>query len=160
MDASANQALLDRYYAAFAARDGATMAGCYASDATFRDPVFELSGSDVGAMWRMLCSRGGDLRTSSSNRVADEQSGSADWEAWYAFSATGRSVHNIVHSQFRFRDGRIVAQVDRFDFWRWSRQALGLPGLLLGWTPFLRDKVRSNAGKALRHFIEVENRRS
>lgn len=159
MDASANQALLDRYYAAFAVRDGATMAGCYASDATFRDPIFELSGSDVGAMWRMLCSRGGDLRISSSNRVADEQSGSADWEAWYAFSATGRSVHNIVHSQFRFRDGRIVAQVDRFDFWRWSRQALGLPGLLLGWTPFLRDKVRSNAGKALRHFIEVENRR-
>ena len=160
MDASANQALLDRYYAAFASRDGAVMASCYAADATFRDPVFELEGSDIGAMWRMLCARGSDLRIASSNRVADAESGSADWEAWYAFSATGRSVHNLVQSRFRFRDGRIVEQVDRFDFWRWSRQALGMPGLLLGWTPLLRNKVRANAGKALRHFIEAENRRS
>ena len=160
MDANANQILLDRYFAAFAARDGATMGSCYAADATFRDPVFELEGSDIGAMWRMLCSRGSDLRIASFNRVADAESGSADWEAWYAFSATGRSVHNLVHSRFRFRDGRIVEQVDSFDFWRWSRQALGMPGLLLGWTPLLRNKVRANAGKALRHFIEAENRRS
>lgn len=160
MDADANQALLDRYYAAFAARDGAAMGRCYSADATFRDPVFDLQGSDVAAMWRMLCSRGTDLRISSSNRVADAQGGSADWEARYVFSVTGRPVHNIVHSQFRFRDGRIVAQVDRFDIWRWARQALGLPGLLLGWTPMLRRKVRANAEKALRQFLEAERRHS
>jgi ketosteroid isomerase-like protein len=159
MDASANQALLDRYFAAFAARDGAAMGDCYATDATFQDAVFELEGADIAAMWRMLCSRGTDLRISSSNRIAGAQIGSADWEARYAFSATGRPVHNVVHSEFHFRDGRIVSQVDRFDFWRWSRQALGLPGLLLGWTPFLRRKVRSNAEKALRLYLEAERSR-
>ena len=62
--------------------------------------------ANIGAMWRMLCSRGTDLRIESSNLVADAEGGSADWQAWYAFSATGRPVHNVVRSQFRFRDGR------------------------------------------------------
>jgi hypothetical protein len=36
------------------------------------------------------------------------------------------------------------------DFWPWSRQALGAPGLLLGWTPLLRAKVQRQAGANLR----------
>ena len=53
---------------------------------------------------------------------------------------------------FRFRDGLIVEHRDRFDFWRWSRQALGAPGLLLGWTPMLRNKVRAQAATKLALF--------
>jgi hypothetical protein len=43
----------------------------------------------------------------------------------------------------------IVEHVDRFNFWRWSRQALGLPGLVLGWTPVLRKKVGTTATERL-----------
>ena len=46
-------------------------------------------------------------------------------------------------------DGLILTHRDRFDFWAWSRQALGTPGLLLGWSGFLRDKVRAQAAKNL-----------
>jgi hypothetical protein len=38
-------------------------------------------------------------------------------------------------------------------FWQWSRQALGTPGLVLGWTPLLRRKVGSQARAGLDAFI-------
>ena len=50
-------------------------------------------------------------------------------------------------------EGLIATQRDRFDFWAWSRQALGPPGLLLGWTPMLKTKVRAGAAKNLAAYM-------
>ena len=81
-------------------------------------------------------------------------SGHARWVADYRFSATGRKVHNVVDSQFKFNaDGLILRQQDKFNLWAWSRQALGVPGLLLGWTPFMRRKIRAQAAANLQKFI-------
>jgi len=143
---------IDLFYRAFQRRDGATMASCYTPDATFRDPVFALQGERVGAMWRMLCERGKDLRVEFSDVRADGDRGSAEWQAWYRFSKSGRPVHNVIHAEFRFRDGLICEHVDSFDFWRWSRQALGPTGLLLGWSGWLRNKVGSEAARSLAAF--------
>ena len=166
MTVASAQALIERFYAAFARRDAATMAACYAPHARFRDPVFTLEGAQIGKMWRMLCARGADLRIESGNvNVLDRASvegnddttgydtyGSADWQAWYTFSGSGRPVHNVIHAQFRIGADLIVEHIDNFGFWRWSRQALGPAGLLLGWTPLLRNKVRAQAAKALQNF--------
>ena len=148
-----NAQLIDRLYAAFARRDAAAMAACYAPDATFRDPVFELAGPEVGAMWAMLCARGKDLALEWRDVRADDRTGSAHWEPRYMFSATGRPVHNVIDAEFAFRDGRIAAHVDRFDLWRWSRMALGVRGVLLGWTPQARNAVRRQARRGLDAWI-------
>ena len=153
MTSADHRDLIVRFYSAFQKRDAATMAACYAPQATFRDPVFTLQGAQVGAMWRMLCARGTDLRIEFANVSAGESVGGADWQAWYAFSATGRQVHNAIHAAFRFADGLIVEHIDTFDFWRWSRQALGPAGVLLGWTPWLHGKVRRDAARALERFM-------
>eukprot|EP01036_Dinobryon_divergens_P046690 gene46690-62455_t len=51
-----NAQTLQRFYTAFAQLDHATMAACYAPNATFDDEAFSLKGRDeVGGMWRMLC---------------------------------------------------------------------------------------------------------
>jgi len=43
-----NEELIDRFYAAFGARDGAAMSALYAPDARFSDPVFtDLSGDEL-----------------------------------------------------------------------------------------------------------------
>jgi len=60
----------------------------------------------------------------------------------------------IIDAEFEFRDGKILRHRDRFDFHRWSRQALGTSGLLLGWTPLLRNKVRSTARGSLEKFMQ------
>jgi hypothetical protein len=84
----------------------------------------------------------------------EHTSDSARWRAHYRFSQTGRPVVNDVRARFRFDDaGLIEDHRDEFSFHRWARQALGTPGLLLGWTPLLRSKVRSNAAKSLASFM-------
>ena len=155
-----NTETLTRFYTAFAALDANTMARCYAEDVRFDDPVFSLRGRrDAGGMWRMLCAatqaKGRDAwQLEFSDIHADVRSGRAHWEAHYRFSATGRLVHNIIEAEFTFNpDGRIATHRDHFNFWRWSRQALGPPGLLLGWTPFLQAKVRAQASANLRKFL-------
>lgn len=75
--------------------------------------------------------------------------GSVEWDAWYTFGASGRKVHNRVSSTFVLKDGLILEQQDAFNFWRWARQALGASGVLLGWSPMLRDKVRATAAARL-----------
>lgn len=150
--AVAHRQLVEDFYRAFQRHDAAAMAACYHAQATFRDPVFELRGARIGAMWTMLCARGKDLRVEYTNVHADENRGSADWQAWYTFKASGRPVHNVIRAGFAFSEGLIVEHVDRFGFWRWSAQALGPVGALLGWTAFLRAKVRHQALRALDEF--------
>ncbi|HEX2127620.1 MAG TPA: nuclear transport factor 2 family protein [Solirubrobacterales bacterium] len=150
----ANAVLIERFYEAFGRRDHATMAACYAPDATFSDPVFrDLQGDEVRAMWRMLCERGTDLEIAYRDVTTEGDRGSAHWDADYTFSATGRRVHNSIDARFVFRDGLIAEHVDTFDLWAWTRQALGPAGLLLGWSPPLQSKVRTEARANLERFI-------
>lgn len=149
-----NQALITRFYEAFSERDHAGMAACYHADIHFEDPAFpDLNGPEAAGMWRMLCERGADLQLTFSQVTADDDGGAAHWEATYTFSATGRKVHNKIDARFKFKDGLIVEHIDSFDFWAWSKMALGAPGYLLGWTSFLRGKVQSQAGSQLKKIM-------
>ena len=146
-------ALVTRFYQAFQARDASAMAACYHPEVHFRDPAFDLHGPRAGAMWHMLCARGEDLRLTASDIRADDDGGSAHWVAEYTFSQTGRHVRNEIDAAFTFEDGLIRTHRDTFDFGRWSRQALGVPGLLLGWTPWLRRKVATEAARSLDAYV-------
>jgi ketosteroid isomerase-like protein len=153
-----NESLIERFYGAFNERDGAAMAACYAPDVTFSDPVFpDLRGTEAGDMWRMLTGRATDLRIELHEHEADDERGSAHWIAHYTFAQTGRPVVNDIRASFRFGDGLIVEHRDRFDFHRWVRQALGPSGLLLGWTPLMRNAVRRRARAGLDEFRSAES---
>lgn len=142
--------LLDPFYQAFAARDAASMNALYHPEARFHDPAFRtLNAIEVQAMWTMLLAQGRDLRVVHRVLHEDASGGRVRWEARYTFSATGRPVHNRVSAAFTFRDGLIHTHRDTFSLWRWSRQALGITGLLLGWTPLIANAVHRKARKAL-----------
>lgn len=150
-----NDELIQRFYAAFDRNDGDAMAACYAPGVRFHDPVFgDLEGAEAGDMWRMLTSRAEDLSVKLAAHEAGDETGSANWIATYTFR-TGRKVVNDIQASFVFRDGLIAEHVDAFSFWTWSRQALGAPGLLLGWTPLLRRKVGAEARKGLADYRAV-----
>ncbi len=155
---TSNDGLIERFYSAFAQRDGAAMQACYAPGVTFSDPVFQdLHGPEAGAMWRMLTGRADDLEIDLREHESDGERGSAHWVARYTYSQTGRHVTNDVRASFRFADGLIAEHVDDFDLYRWERQALGPVGTLLGWTPMLRGAVRRRARAALDEFIAKES---
>jgi ketosteroid isomerase-like protein len=147
---AANAVSIARFYAALGRRDPDAMLACYAPDVRFSDPVFpDLDATGVAAMWRMLASRGKDLAVVATGIAADDATGRAHWVATYTYSATGRKVENRIDATFAFRDGRIVRHQDRFDLYRWARQALGAKGVLLGWLPPVQNAIRRQAAAAL-----------
>ncbi len=151
-----HETLITNFYTAFGARDFKTMQQAYHPDADFSDPVFpKLHGADIGLMWEMLVTSAKDLRIESEKVTTDADCVRCRWHAWYLFSRTGRSVHNVIDATFQFQDGKIIRHTDRFDFYRWSRQAFGLTGVLLGWTPLLQNKVRDTAARGLQNFIHM-----
>ena len=138
-DAAANEALINRFYEAFARTDGDAMAACYTAD-------------EVRSMWRMLCERATDLEVEHSKVHADDEQGSAHWDASYTFS-TGRHVLNRIDASFVFQDGLISEHRDRFDLYAWARQAIGPVGVLLGWTPMIQGRIRAQARQGLEEFM-------
>lgn len=150
-----NEKLIRNFYAAFAQRDAASMARCYDAGIFFSDPVFPaLRGREAGAMWAMLCKQAGpELTITLLEASGDDSGGRATWRATYNFSKTGRPVENNIEAIFAIREGKIIRHIDRFNFWRWSSQALGPVGSLLGWFAPLKAKVRKEAARSLEKFM-------
>lgn len=148
--------LLTKFYTAFQNADAEGMASCYHENVTFEDPAFgELKGKRAGDMWRMLLSRAGAGSDITFKVIhADKAGGEVKWEAKYTFTQTGRKVHNKITARFKFQDGLIVDHRDKFNFWKWSRMALGTMGTFLGWTPFFRKKISTTINKALDKFSQ------
>jgi hypothetical protein len=158
-----NALTITKFYTGFAQLDTDSMAQCYAEHGTFDDEAFSLHGkADIMGMWRMLAqttrAKGMDAwRLEFCDVQADASRGQAHWDAHYRFSATGRLVRNHIDACFTFNAQHLItSHRDRFNFWNWSRQALGAPGLLLGWSPFLRHQVRQQAASNLSRFLTQE----
>ena len=145
-----NTELIERFYTAFQRRDAETMVACYADDVVFSDPAFgELRGDEARDMWRMLVAGAQDFSLTFDSVTADEHTGRAHWEAGYLFGQTGRPVVNRIDARFAFRDGLIVEHRDNFNLWLWMRQAMGVRGALLGWSPLVQRMLRAQARRGL-----------
>lgn len=143
----------ERFYEAFMVRDHYTMGLLYAEHATFSDPVFPLlNARGARMMWKMLLTRAEDLGIEVNILEDSPTRASVEWVAHYTFGATGRRVVNRIQTEMAISNGRIVRQVDRFGLWRWARQALGAKGLLLGWTPMVQNRIRTQAARSLQEF--------
>lgn len=138
------ESTINKFYNAFSNLDANKMAECYTDDVVFEDPAFGvIQGDQVRNMWAMLCKaqEGKVFKVEFSAVKSEGERGSAHWEAWYDFSKTGRKVHNIIDAQFQFKQGLISKHTDHFDLYRWSKQAMGLQGTVIGWTPFFKKKL-------------------
>ncbi|TAH01515.1 MAG: nuclear transport factor 2 family protein [Sphingobacteriales bacterium] len=150
-----NEALISKFYISFQQLDYAAMQQCYADTIIFNDPAFGiLQGAKAKAMWEMLCKNAKEFSLTFSNiQLLDEEYATCNWVATYTFSKTGRKVVNHIKAHLRIQDGKITEHTDQFDIWKWSRQALGMPGLLLGWSGYMKNKIHQNARQNLEKFM-------
>jgi len=149
------ESVIENFYKAFSNLDAEGMAACYHKDIIFEDPAFGiLKGQRAVNMWRMLCEsqKGKNFRVEYSGVEFENDLGKAHWEAFYTFSKTSRKVHNIIEAEFRFKEGKIIQHDDHFDLYRWSRQAIGLAGYLIGWTSFFKKKLNTQTNRLLTKF--------
>jgi ketosteroid isomerase-like protein len=157
-----NLQIIHDFYEAFARQDAESMVKLYHDNIMFTDDGFgTLDGERAKMMWRMLVERGkGNIKITYKNTKVDGDTGSADWTAEYIFGATGKKVINHIHAEFRFQEGKIIRHIDSFDFWKWSSQALGILGWLLGYTSFLKKSVMRKANETLDQYIEKKKAKS
>ncbi len=146
---------ITKFYESFSNLDAEGMVECYHDDILFEDPAFgTLKGEKAKNMWRMLCAsqKGKGFKVNYSAIKMEGQNGSAHWEAFYVFSKTGRKVHNKIDAAFKFKDGKIIEHIDRFDLHKWSKQAFGISGFLFGWTDFFKKKLNAQTNSLLSRF--------
>ncbi len=150
-----NADVIAKFYTAFQKLDYQTMNSCYSDDIVFNDPAFGLlEGEEAKAMWEMLCKNAKEFSLTFSNiQLLDDEYATCNWVATYKFSKTGRRVINNIKAYMKLKDGKIIEHSDAFKLSKWAAQALGLPGVLLGWTNFMKRKIQKNVRKNLDDFI-------
>lgn len=154
---------IETFYEAFSNLDAETMVSCYHDDIVFEDPAFGiLIGERAKNMWRMLCEsqKGKDFKIKFSGIEATQNYGVAHWEAFYTFSKTGRKVHNVIDAHFEFKDDKIIKHTDSFNLYKWSKQALGFRGMVLGRTQFFKNKLNYQTNLMLTKFEASLNKKA
>ncbi|WP_179344798.1 nuclear transport factor 2 family protein [Winogradskyella ursingii] len=149
--------LIEKFYTSFKNLDAKSMGECYHQNVVFKDPAFGvLRGERAKAMWEMLCEsqHGKGFKVIYSNIKANENYGSAYWEAYYTFSKTNRKVFNEIEASFEFRDGLIIKRTDEFCLHKWAKQALGIKGIFFGGMQFFKKKLQRQTNRALDDFIK------
>lgn len=149
--------LISKFYTSFQNLDAQGMNACYDSNVVFFDPVFELLQAEQAmAMWRMLCKNAKNFSLTYGNiQDLGDDYYTCDWVATYTFSGTGRTVVNNVKAYMKIQDGKIMEHSDGFSLHKWSAQALGISGQLLGWNSFFQRKIKNKAKRNLLNFIEA-----
>ncbi len=97
------------------------------------------------------------LKLNSQNIKANDNSGSAHWEAFYTFSQTGRKVHNKIDASFEFKDGLIIEHTDEFDLHKWAKQAMGIKGIFFGGMQFFKNKLQGKTNALLDKFLKEKS---
>jgi ketosteroid isomerase-like protein len=151
-----NAELIQHFYQSFANGAIEDMVNCYEDTATFEDPAFgQLKGEDVRNMCRMLHeSSKGQLKVTFHSIQENKDSVSAKWIAEYVFSQTGRKVVNEIEAHFVVKNGKIVQHIDTFNLWKWSRQALGSTGFMIGYTSVFKKALQKKTHHLLRKFVQ------
>lgn len=147
--------IAENFYTAFEKLDAEQMAKYYHPDIVFQDPAFgELKGKRAMNMWRMLCDsqKGKDFKIQFEVLEESENQAKVNWEAFYTFSKTGRKVHNKISASLVIKDGLILKHTDEFNLYRWSKQAMGWKGFLMGYSSFFRNKLQYSTNRLLDTF--------
>ena len=140
-----NARVLDQFFSAVALGEAAMAGRFYADDARIDLPPIglrDLPARDARRLWQVLLSDARDLHVQYAVMRADDHGGEVAWIARYTWPPTGRLVTQRLRGQYEFRAGRIVWQSEGFSLWDCARMALGSRGLLGGWNPLLRARLR------------------
>ena len=144
MDPSSPAAVADRFYDALASNDIATAGQQYAPNATFNDPIFNLSsGADAAKMWTGLFKTAHLEKMTHDAPVVNGNDVTVAWHADYVVN--GNKVHNDAVAHMTVVNGQIVSHQDTWDWQKWASQALApAPGWLLSLgKPVLNAVIRA-----------------
>lgn len=152
---SPEEIVTTNFYSAFQQKNADGMNECYHQNLHFEDPAFgKLSYGQTCSMWKMLCDSAKDLSIEFSILKVEEEYVETKWIAEYNFSKTGRFVRNEIIAHMTFKDGMIIEHIDKFDLYKWAKQAMGVQGWLIGATPFFKKKLQQQTNHQLAKYMQ------
>jgi SnoaL-like domain len=151
-----DERLIEKFFTAFQKLDYTAMNACYSDDVAFYDPMFELlRGNEAKAMWQMLCTNAKNFTlTFDSIKNLEDGYYTCNWCATYNFSKTDNLVVNKIKAHMKIENGLIIEHSDAWSLAKWSAQAMGFSGWLLGWAGFYRRKLKNGAKRNLMGFMQ------
>jgi len=131
-----------------------------ADNVEFSDFAFKIQGNAVKAMWHWFCipyaPRREPVEVPEFEVIkVEEDRVMVRYRVDYLYGEALRPVDYWIRSTFTVRDGKIVAQTDRFDHisaFEFAKMAFGLPTALLAFTPLLQSTVQKKATQKLNKF--------
>ncbi|PKP26419.1 MAG: nuclear transport factor 2 family protein [Bacteroidetes bacterium HGW-Bacteroidetes-2] len=152
--------IITQFYDAFVEGNAKNMVFLYDEKIEFEDPAFgKLHGEEAHKMWEMLIKRSnGNLKVSYTIYDVAVNFAVVHWTATYPFARTGRTVTNHIVANIVLKNHKIIKHTDYFNLWKWSRQALGWKGFLLGWTPFFKNKLQQQTQTLLKDYIKNQRK--
>ena len=150
-----NQQVIEQFYTALSNRDIKALSNCYHEEVVYSDVGFGIQkGKDAKLVWQFLMNNVDEnFMVTFSDIQANETRGSANWVAKYQFNQ--RNIENQITATFQFQNGKIIYHKDKYSLWKWSQQAFGFLGYLIGWLPLFRWLVRWQMQRTL---LDYKNR--
>lgn len=150
--------ILQNYYDVFQNLELDKMSNYYHSDVEFYDHAFgTLNKDELMAMWSMLFHKAfKSLTIEVSNIKVVDNIGFAHVECYYTYSLTNRKVHNIIDTTIKFKEDKIIKQIDIFNLKRWAEQSLGWKQSVFAGTTFFKNRLQKQTGTALDKYLKNE----
>lgn len=146
--------LARQFFTYLAARDLAGMQALYHPDVYYSNPLFELRGAQVGAIWRMCWSYLPDLRVVCNDN--EIRGSSVYWQASYTYPPTSRYVHHHLTADLTIVDSTITRHRDRFNLHEWAHNAYGPVGGMLGGSRVFKRWIAARARARIAPFLREQ----
>lgn len=135
-----------KFYDAFSVANIDVLKQLYDKKLIFNDNIFvNLDYNETISMWSSLLVGNKNMSIKYEIKKYSEKYVEVEWIADYLFTSTNRNVKNIILAKMEIDQGKIINHTDNFDFYKWSQMAFGITGVLIGWTSFFKNKVRTEA---------------
>ena len=133
-----------KFYDAFSVANIDVLKQLYDKKLIFNDNIFvNLDYNETISMWSSLLVGNKNMSIKYEIKKYSEKYVEVEWIADYLFTSTNRNVKNIILAKMEIDQGKIINHTDNFDFYKWSQMAFGITGVLIGWTSFFKNKVRT-----------------
>ena len=141
--------IVEGFYEALNKGDYQFVNSLYHSNASYKDELFELKGVEIHALWYSAVQP--DLNLSVELKSIKEVDGRVitEWVMNYTLDIINRRISLNEKGTFIFKGDKIIEHIDEYDFWSWCTQAFGIIGKSLGWSNWLRKRVRNQARKSV-----------
>lgn len=141
--------IVKEFYKALSKGDYQKVNSLYHDDAKYRDEIFDLRGKEINALWYTATRPEMNLIAHCKSLKVDGDRVTTDWNISYTIDTLNRKVELDETGVFQFQDGKIINHKDSYDFWSWCAQSLGFIGKALGWSQWLKNRVRNQAKKSV-----------